>query len=190
MPRPKLHSDEEVLAAARQVLLREGPVDFTLSDVAAAVGISRAALIQRFRDKATLHARVMEEMTREVRDYFAAAPCEQGLDPLWSLLRDLISGMDAETGSEAYLLLFWGDIVNPALRALALERNELVRKAIEVRLPTGERDPVATSGLVQVVIQGAYMQWMVNREGNLADFMTRRTRQVLETLYPGRTFSD
>ena len=47
MPRPKLHSDVEILQKAKVVLLREGPVDFTLSDVAKAVGMSRAALIQR-----------------------------------------------------------------------------------------------------------------------------------------------
>ena len=90
MPRPKLHSDQDILTAARAVLQREGPVDFTLSDVAKAVGISRAALIQRFRDKATLHRYVMEIITQEVRDYFADMRCETGLTPLWDLLRELI----------------------------------------------------------------------------------------------------
>jgi AcrR family transcriptional regulator len=86
MPRPKLHSDEAILDAARQVLLRRGPAGFTLSDVATAVGISRAALIQRFQDKTTLHRKVMERMTQEVRDYFAERPVEKGLDPLWDML--------------------------------------------------------------------------------------------------------
>ena len=55
MPRPKLHSDEFILDTALGILLQKGPSAFTLSDVAEAVGISRAALIQRFKDKATLH---------------------------------------------------------------------------------------------------------------------------------------
>ncbi len=47
MPRPKLKSDDEVLEAATAVLKRCGPINFTLSEVANEVGLSRAALIQR-----------------------------------------------------------------------------------------------------------------------------------------------
>lgn len=188
MPRPKLHSDEDILSAARDVLLSEGPVDFTLADVAKAVGISRAALIQRFQDKATLHRKVMEAMTQEVRDYFGARSLVPSLDGLWGLLRELITDMDPETGNEAYLLLFWGDIVDPQLRRLALERNELVRHAIESSLPDAEGDLRARSELVQSVIQGSYMQWMVSREGELADYMALRTMRVLQLLYPDHEF--
>lgn len=188
MPRPKLHSDEQILDIAQAVLVQKGPSDFTLSDVANAVGISRAALIQRFKDKAALHARVMERMTQEVRDYFAAASPQPGLDPLWAMLKDLIAGMGSGAGTEAYLLLLWGDIKDPALRALAHERNELVRMAIETRLPAMPHEPRQASLLVQAVIQGSCMQWLVAREGGLASFMTERTREVLCVLYPGHAF--
>lgn len=188
MPRPKLHSDDEILETAQAVLLRKGPSDFTLSDVAVAVGLSRAALIQRFSDKATLHALVMERMTQEVRDYFAQAPSERGLEPLWFMLKDLIAGMGTGEGSEAYLLLLWGDVRDPALRVLANERNELVRGAIEVRLPDGPHEPFKTSLLIQAVIQGSCMQWMVARDGDLASFMTQSTANVLSVLYPDQEF--
>ena len=188
MPRPKLHSDDEILETAQAVLLRKGPSDFTLSDVAVAVGLSRAALIQRFGDKATLHALVMERMTQEVRDYFAQAPSERGLEPLWFMLKDLIAGMGTGEGSEAYLLLLWGDVRDPALRVLANERNELVRGAIEVRLPAGPHEPFKTSLLIQAVVQGSCMQWMVARDGNLASFMTQSTANVLSVLYPDQEF--
>ncbi|MEX4008773.1 TetR/AcrR family transcriptional regulator [Neoaquamicrobium sediminum] len=188
MPRPKLHSDDEILETAQAVLLRKGPSDFTLSDVAVAVGLSRAALIQRFGDKATLHALVMERMTQEVRDYFAQAPSERGLEPLWVMLKDLIAGMGTGEGSEAYLLLLWGDVRDPALRVFANERNELVRGAIEVRLPAGPHEPFKTSLLIQAVIQGSCMQWMVARDGDLASFMTQSTANVLSVLYPDQEF--
>ncbi len=54
MPRPKLVSDDDVLQATRRVMLREGTDRFTLADVAKEVGLSRAALIQRFDNKAGL----------------------------------------------------------------------------------------------------------------------------------------
>lgn len=60
MPRPKLKSDDEVLEAATVVLKRCGPIEFTLSGVAKEVGLSRAALIQRFTNRDTLLVRMME----------------------------------------------------------------------------------------------------------------------------------
>lgn len=189
MPRPKLHSDEFILEKALAVLLQKGPSAFTLSDVADAVGISRAALIQRFTDKATLHRKVMEQMTGEVRDYFAAASPDIGLGPLWAMLNDLIAGMGGGEGTEGYLLLMWGDIQEPRLRALAAERNRLVRDAIEARLPTGPHEPAPTAGLIQTVIQGSCMQWLVEPQGELAAFMTGRTRMLLGVLYPDHEFA-
>lgn len=188
IPRPKLHSDAEILEAARTVLVRQGPTAFTLSDVAQAVGISRAALIQRFKDKTTLHRKVMELMTQEVRDYFAATPVEPGLQPLWAFLKTMVAGMDREVGSAAFLQLFLGDLSAPDLQALAQERNALVRQAIEQRLPPGTAEAPLTAGLIQSVIQGAYMRWMVGREGHLTDFMTAEVRRVLVALYPAETF--
>ena len=87
--------------------------------------------------------KVMERNTQEVRDYFAGASPEKGLDPLWAMLKDLIAGMGAGVGTEGYILLLWGDIQEPSLRTLAAERNRLVLKAIEARLPAGPRPPRA-----------------------------------------------
>jgi AcrR family transcriptional regulator len=188
MPRPKLHSDEFILSTALGVLLQKGPSAFTLSDVATAVGISRAALIQRFKDKATLHRKVMERNTQDVRDYFAGVSPEAGLDPLWAMLKDLIAGMGTGAETEGYLLLLWGDIQDPSLRSLAAERNQLVLEAIKARLPAAPHPPNPTAGLIQTVIQGACMQWLVEPEGELATFMTERTRMLLSILYPGHAF--
>ncbi|WMT91329.1 TetR/AcrR family transcriptional regulator [Pelagibacterium sp. H642] len=188
MPRPKLHSDDTILAAAQQVLLTRGPSSFTLSDVASAVGISRAALIQRFSDKATLHLKVMERSTQEVRDYFAAAPNDVGLTPLWTMLKDLIDGMGAGDGFAGYLLLEWSDVVDDRLNALAQERNHLVRAAILERLPAGPHDPETAAGLIQSVIQGATMQWLIDKPGALNRFVIDRTRHLLQILYPDHAF--
>lgn len=188
MPRPKLHSDEFILDTALSVLLQKGPSAFTLSEVAEEVGISRAALIQRFKDKSTLHKKVMERNTQEVRDYFAKTSPETGLGPLWSMLKDLIAGMGSGAGTEGYLLLLWGDVQEPSLRALAIERNKLVLGAIEARLPDEPHPQAQTAGLVQSVIQGACMQWLVEPEGDLAGYMTERTRLLLAILYPNHQF--
>jgi TetR/AcrR family macrolide resistance operon transcriptional repressor len=74
MPRPKLKSDDEVLEAATAVLKRCGPVNFTLSEVANEVGLSRAALIQRFTNRDTLLVRMMERSVGQVRVHLDAMP--------------------------------------------------------------------------------------------------------------------
>lgn len=172
MPRPKLHSDDAILDVALEALLRKGPSAFTLSDVAGAVGISRAALIQRFKDKATLHEKVMQRMTAEVEDYFEDVVFGKGLEPLWLMLKDLIAGMGSGAGTEGYLLLMWGDIQNPSLRVLAARRNRLVLEAIQDRLPDKPHPPEPTARLIQAVIQGACTQWLAEpggRTGGLHD---------------------
>lgn len=184
MPRPKLVSDDQVLDATHAAMLRLGPERFTLSDVAEAVGLSRAALIQRFTDKRTLHLKAMQRSTQEVHDYFAAAPRDRGLIPLWAMLRDLIGGMGSGEGFAGYLLLAWGDVNDQALNGLARERNQLVRTAIFERLPE-TADRAESAALIQMVIQGACMLWLVEPEGTLAAYTEAETRKVVERLYPG-----
>ncbi|WP_417580165.1 TetR/AcrR family transcriptional regulator [Pelagibacterium sp.] len=188
MPRPKLHSDDTILAAAQKVLLTKGPSSFTLTDVAKAVGISRAALIQRFTDKKNLHFQVMQRSTEEVREYFAGASRDIGLDALWSLLVDLIEGLGAGDDFAGYLLLEWNDVVDDDLNRLARERNSLVLAAIRERLPATPHDPDMAASLIQSVIQGASMQWLIARQGALNRFVADQTRAVLIVLYPEHRF--
>jgi TetR/AcrR family transcriptional regulator, macrolide resistance operon repressor len=189
MSRPKLHSDDQVLEAARRVILREGPQGFTLTDVAREIGLSRAALIQRFGDKAGIHRRVMELSTREVRDYFAAASPDTGLDALWAMLADLIEGLGDGEGFAGYLLIEWADVHDPTLNRLARERNALVRDAIAARLPLGTPDPQRTASLIQAVIQGASMQWLIDRPLPLNRFVAAQTGAMLEMLFPAHRFA-
>jgi AcrR family transcriptional regulator len=73
MPRPKLVSDSDVLEATRRVMLRQG-AGFTLSDVAGEVGLSRAALIQRFDNKAGLAARLATHQFAALQQLVAEHP--------------------------------------------------------------------------------------------------------------------
>jgi hypothetical protein len=91
-------------------------------------------------------------------------------------------------GTERYLLLLLADLSEPVLHDLAAERNRLVMQAIEKRLPASPHDPARTASLVQTVIQGSCMQWLVEPQGDLAAYMTAATRDLLTLLYPGHAF--
>ncbi|KFE62487.1 regulatory protein, TetR [Hyalangium minutum] len=187
VPRPKLHSDEAILDATMEVLLRRGLAGFTLNDVAAELGMSRAALIQRFKNKDTLYRRVMERSGAQRRDYLASMPVEVGAQGLWRFLTEIISGMGTGEGLDSYLLLAWQDLRDTTLRRMALERNLMVRDAIAARLPKmAERNEVAA--VLQDVIAGATMQWMVEREPSLTRYVLERVRRVLGLLFPHESF--
>ncbi|MFP2926489.1 TetR/AcrR family transcriptional regulator [Pyxidicoccus sp. 3LG] len=188
MPRPKLHSDEAILDAAMAVLLRSGPGGFTLNDVAVELGMSRAALIQRFKNKETLYLRAMERSGEQRRDYLATFPVEVGPRGLWRFITDIVAGMGTGEGLGSYLLLAWEDVRDTTLRRMALERNLMVRDAIAARLPRemAARDEVAA--VLQDVIAGATMQWMVEREPPLTRYVLERLRRVLGLLFPQESF--
>jgi hypothetical protein len=101
----------------------------------------------------------------------------------------LIGGMGEGQGTEGYLLLQWADIQEPRLLSLARERNQLVLEAIETRLPDRPHPSADAASLIQAVIQGACMQWLIAQEGSLALFMTEQTRRILEVLYPDHRFT-
>ncbi|WP_141594279.1 TetR/AcrR family transcriptional regulator [Myxococcus sp. AB056] len=187
MPRPKLHSDEAILDAAMSVLLRSGPGAFTLNDVAVAVGMSRAALIQRFKNKEHLYFRLMERTAEQKREYFAGLPVEVGAQGLWRFLKTLVSVMGEGEALDAHLLLAWEDVRDPKLRQMAHERNLLVRDAIAVRLPPSV-DRGAVSALLQGVIAGATMQWLVERTPPLTEYVLARLRTLLGCVFPRESF--
>ncbi|MDF9128380.1 TetR family transcriptional regulator, partial [Escherichia coli] len=87
MPRPKLKSDDEVLEAATVVLKRCGPIEFTLSGVAKEVGLSRAALIQRFTNRDTLLVRMMERGVEQVRHYLNGHCCKVSDEAAFCLIQ-------------------------------------------------------------------------------------------------------
>ena len=42
--------------------------------------------------------------------------------------------------------------------------------------------------MIQSVLQGGYMRWMVSREGDLSAFMRDEVRGILTVLYPDELF--
>jgi TetR/AcrR family macrolide resistance operon transcriptional repressor len=179
MPRPKLISDEDVLAAALEVLAKEG-IAFTLSDLAQRVGLSRATLIQRFGDRDAILRRMAEFELKATRDWIAAFPVEVGPEGLWRFLEAIVHGMGAGEGFSARVQIAALEVRDPVLRALADARYQLVQEAIAARLPEGAaRREVAAH--LHAIIAGATMQWVVtDGQTGLSDFVLHRLRWAMK----------
>lgn len=183
MPRPKLKSDDEVLDAARLVLKRRGPVDFTLNDVAKEVGLARATLIQRFKNRDELLVRMMERETAHLRVHLAAMPAMVGPEGVWTFLQALVRGMGSGYEFSVNLLISWYEAQVPELRELAALRTRLVQAAIRERLPP--ELPESAAVLLHTVLGGAALQWVAEQKGTLADYVLRRLAEALQLLFAG-----
>lgn len=187
MARPKLLSDDEVLDATRRVIRRRGPVQFTLADVAAEIGLARSTLIQRFESRDGLYRRVMERGTNRLQSELAEMPQGTAPQDLWRFLRGLVAVLKSERINE-YLLTVVEEMADPLLAKLARRRVRLVREAIGERLPEAMSNRDEVTRHLQAVMQGASMQWAVEREGELSHFVTAHLRTALGLLFPGEVF--
>lgn len=179
MPRPKLKSDDEVLEAATVVLKRCGPIEFTLSGVAKEVGLSRAALIQRFTNRDTLLVRMMERGVEQVRHYLNAIPIGAGPQGLWEFLQVLVRSMNTRNDFS----------VNYLISGTSSGCRSYARDPAEPRGGGGSASdcpgaPAAAELLLHSVIAGATMQWAVDPDGELADHVLAQIAAILCLMFP------
>ncbi|RYE11292.1 MAG: TetR/AcrR family transcriptional regulator [Hyphomicrobiales bacterium] len=181
MPRPKTISDEDVLSAALEVLASKGP-NFTLAELAAHVGLSRATLIQRFGDRDAIVLRMAQHEVEVTRQWLATLPVESGNDALWRFLETIVRSMGSGEGFSARVTVAAMEAADPQLRRLAGQRYALVQEAIAARLPAG-RERVTIAGHLHTVIAGASMQWVASDgETPLPDFILDRLGWTMRKL--------
>ena len=181
MPRPKTVSDEDVLNAALEVLAREG-ADFTLTDVAHAVGLSRPTLIQRFGDKKELLRRMARQEVEATAAWLETLPVREGAEGLDEFLSDIVLGMGSGSGFSARVAIAAFEAHDPVLRRSAERRYALVIDAISARLPPGpERSELAVH--LHSVIAGATMHWVASPQTeDLGEFVLARVRWIAAKL--------
>ncbi len=181
MPRPKLKSDDEVLEAATVVLKRCGPIEFTLSGVAKEVGLSRAALIQRFTNRDTLLVRMMERGVEQVRHYLNAIPIGAGPQGLWEFLQVLVRSMNTRNDFSVNYLISWYEL---RCRSYARLRSSGTARWWRGSASDCPSAPAAAELLLHSVIAGATMQWAVDPDGELADHVLAQIAAILCLMFP------
>lgn len=183
MPRPKLHSDEAILDAARAVLKRQGPSDFTLNDVAIEVGISRAALIQRFKNKDNLLRSTLARSVDQTREHLDRIPVDCSIEGLRAFLAELCRVMGSGSGFETHLLIAWQEARDAELNRLSQKRYTLVKEALAKRIPPDfPLTPEEGASLLQCILGGSAMQWLVFTDGRLDEYMKKFVNLALDTI--------
>jgi len=176
MGRRKSISDEDILDRALPLMAAAGPAGFTLADVARAVGVAPATLIQRFGDKQTLIEKAFARDNARFVPWLKNLPQGVGADIVVGIYADATRLFGDNPSLSDHLLWLREDIRDPALNRLAKDRFALFRAEIVKRLPPLPIPADRAARLLDAQYHGAVVQWALDPHGKLADFVAESLR--------------
>lgn len=179
MPRRRTISDEEILDRALPVMAAAGPGGFTLAGVAREVGVSPATLLQRFGDKQTLIERAFARDNERFTPWLESLPQGAGVDVVVGIYAEATRLFGDNPSLADHLLWLREDIRDPALNRLSRRRFALFRAEIVRRLPPLPIPPERAARLLDAQYHGAVVQWAIEPQGKLADFVRDSLRDWL-----------
>ena len=181
MSRRKTLSDGEILDRALPVMGRAGPQGFTLSDLAAEIGLSPATLIQRFGSKRALIERAFARDNERFALWIASLPEGRGLAATLAVYQAATEDFHADSDPELADHLLWlrEDIRDPTFNAMARARFALFRTAILKRLPPMRLPREEVARLLDALCHGAIMQWAIEPRGSLTSYVMKSLNALL-----------
>jgi AcrR family transcriptional regulator len=192
-PRPRTIDDAAILRAAATVISRHGPSTFTLADVARAVKLSPATLVQRFGSKRGLMLALARESVDGVDACFGAvrAANPKPLDALMAAATEMTRYVDTPEEMANHLAFLQIDLSDPDFYELMLETSKRMltgyKKLLDDAVAHGELVKSDTRRLARAVSAmsgGSLIVWAVMREGT-AEASVRKDLETL--LAPYRT---
>lgn len=173
MPRRKTISDEEILDRALPLMVSAGPHAFTLADLAREVGIAPATLLQRFGSKQDLIHRAFAQDNARFMAWIEMLPAGVGAEVVIGIYTEATEQFGDDPSLADHLLWLREDIRDPVMNRLSLERFALFRAAIVARMPPMRVPADTAARLLDAQHHGAIVQWGLEPQGSLADFVRR-----------------
>ncbi len=172
MPRPKMVSDTDVLAAAHQLIHERGPDALTFASLARACGLSASTLVQRFGSKPELVRSTLlqawDRLDEKTARLAATLPktAEGAIRLLATLSRDY-------GGIESYaegLLILREDLRDPVLRARGAAWKRSLSGALDDCFSQVPQAPEGIGLLMAAQWQGALLWWSFDPRGAVDRF--------------------
>ena len=191
-PRPRKASDDEIFGAVQRVMMRRGPSELTLSEIASEAGLTAGALVQRFGTKRGLMLALMERWSGGAADTFermrAAAPTPLGAVRHWA--EHLAAMGDSPVGLAHHLGWLQQDLGDPDFHRHA-QRNARdsraqLRRLLEDAVAAGELphdvDVDDATRLLEATVGGSLLSWGFHREGSAKDWVAADVDRLLGLL--------
>jgi AcrR family transcriptional regulator len=180
-PRRRKAEDGDIFAALVRVMLRRGPAELTLREIAAEAGVTAAALVQRFGSKRALllaharHAAATGDIGVETPPRSASSPLA-ALRGMTVVHAQLAGSHRAALRNLAYL---HNDLADPALRRhlLRLSRaarahcEALIAEAVAAGELRADTDAPRLARSIEITLGGSFLAWALYREGSAAGWL-------------------
>ena len=187
--RPPRVSDDDVYAAVAQVITDHGPTGLTLARVGESVGVTAAALVQRFGSKRALllsFARRAPSATADIFDH-ATRRMPAPLDALGEALDALVLPVETPQQLANHLAFLCVDLTdedfNQAARQQALIFRERVQQLLDQAVTARTLKPIDTRTLAEAVHtawNGALITWALVGRGPVRATVTRAVATILD----------
>ena len=182
MGRPRSVSDEQIVEGAVRAIGKHGPSALTLAHVAAEVGITPAAIVQRFGSKRNLLLAIGDASTTAVDAQVDAALARRTpLRALYQVLTAQAREMGSVEEMANHLAFLHLDLADPDLRRRARGHGRAllagIRRLLDEAVGAGELvvadvDDRALS--VYTTFNGALISWALVGRGSSAGWLKAR----------------
>jgi TetR/AcrR family macrolide resistance operon transcriptional repressor len=180
MGRPFTASDEEILDAASRVIARRGPDAFSIAEVAADVGLSRAAIILRFKSTHALKVTLLEKMVEAFATDVQTVPQVPGGDNVLRLAGFLGGYIRSRDSLARFFSTYSTNIQHRDLLELELKRGEALRTAIANVMPGVAIDHQSAVTAFSAHLTGCIMAWLANDDQDSRAYLVTRTSEWLK----------
>lgn len=191
MARPRTATDEQIIEATVRAIGKHGPARLTLAHVAAEVGITPGAIVQRFGSKQALLLAVGEIGAGQIEAAVDAALARHApLEALYRVLVDQVRPLRTTEEMANHMAFLHLDLADPDLRRRARShaRGLLggIRQLVDAATAAGQLTPGPADEravAVYTTYNGALISWALVGKGSLASWVRH---QLDVTLAPHR----
>jgi AcrR family transcriptional regulator len=179
MARPFTATDDDILNAAGKVIARRGPDGFSISEVAADVGLSRAAIILRFKSTHALKVTLLTRMVEQFANALQSLPQTPSGDNILRLSGFIGGYVRSRDSLTSFFSTYSTNLQHPDLLALELKRGQALRAAISSVMPEVEIDHASAVTAFSAHLTGTIMAWLAADDESSRHYLVKRTRDWL-----------
>jgi TetR/AcrR family macrolide resistance operon transcriptional repressor len=180
MGRPFTASDEDILHAAGRVIARRGPDAFSIAEVAADVGLSRAAIILRFKSTHALKVTLLARMVEEFATLLKTLPQSPSGDNVLRLAAFLGSYVHSRESSARFFSTYSNNVQDHDLRELERKRGDALFAAISSVMPEVAIDHTSAVAAFTAHLAGCIVAWLARDDDDSRGYIVMRTREWLK----------
>lgn len=179
MARPLTVSDDDIFEAAQRVLKRRGPDGFSIAEVATEVGLSRAAIILRFRSTEALKLTLLTRLADQFDAQLQQLPKVMGGDGLLHIGAFVGGHVGSREGSAKFFANYSVHVRNRSQMKLEYQRGEALSKAISQVMPTVTLSHDSAVEAFRAHLSGTILAWLSLDDDNPRRHLVLRTRDWL-----------